>query len=152
MSEKETIEGNKLIALFDGYEFTGALTHPNNPLGYFKKEIEGGGTLCKVITDLEYHESWDELMPIIEKIESIGEGFIDSEDNYHVCMTKGYTRVIYSWSSFLAPLEGDSGNAARYFDSFKDYRHIVFDNNKLLSTFTAVVDFIKWFNEKNKTT
>lgn len=55
---KEQKEGNKLIALFMGYEetnYSDTLVHPeaNNQVA---------------IWELMYDESWDRLMPVIEKI------------------------------------------------------------------------------------
>ncbi len=62
---------NKLIAEFMGYENLGTLTKPMYEYG------ESGG--CRSLEDLWYHESWNWLMPVIEKIESLGKGFIHKE-------------------------------------------------------------------------
>lgn len=63
MTDKEIIEGNKLLA-----EFHGKYNTKWHTIG------------CYPIKDLKYHTSWDWLMPVVEKIEfytpdEIGSGF-----------------------------------------------------------------------------
>ncbi len=73
MTEKEIIEGNKLIALFDGFEFL----NDNSefcPNGYFVMNSEEGHNNMHHPEELNYHKSYDWLMPVVEKIESLGYG------------------------------------------------------------------------------
>jgi hypothetical protein len=56
-----TTENNKLIAEFMGYEI---LYRP-----YYNGFIEISDTELCDVDDLEYHTSWDWLMPVIEKIQ-----------------------------------------------------------------------------------
>jgi len=66
MSESEIIEGNKLIAQFLG------LTIITDGISLFDTNYK---PLAK------YHESWNDLMPVVEKIESLGYCFrIESND------------------------------------------------------------------------
>ena len=65
------MKSDRLIAEFMGYEI---LYRPNSN-GFIEiSETE----LCDV-DDLQYHTSWDWLMPVIEKIETLGYTF---EKNY----------------------------------------------------------------------
>ena len=77
----EVILDNKLIVEFMGYEYIpfdpnlsiGAL---NTPCGYWKigdyiKFLKSPNYLCRRHKDLRYHQSWDWLMPCVEKINSL---------------------------------------------------------------------------------
>ena len=66
ITEKEILDGNKLILLFEGFEYVNDDTeaYPNGY--YYNKEF---GTF--VLGELQYHESWDWLIPVIEKISKI---------------------------------------------------------------------------------
>ena len=56
-----TQENNKMIAEFMGLE------HCYRPYGDGFMEVKKEG-LCIELEDLQYHESWDWLMPVVEKI------------------------------------------------------------------------------------
>ena len=63
LTQQEIEEGNKLIAEFEGMVYTN-----DDPKAYaqgymFSKEL---GAIT--VADLQYHESWDWLMPIVEKL------------------------------------------------------------------------------------
>jgi hypothetical protein len=73
MTKELTIEGNKLIAVFDGMiigKVRGWMSGQNNELCYRKDET---GEITQVVRfeHLKYHTSWDWLMPVVEKIEKI---------------------------------------------------------------------------------
>ncbi len=71
--------------------------------------------------EIHYNTSWDWLMPVVEKIESLG---------YGVTIGMGIYCVIQDdWK--------ESGIEI----------HKLTDNNKLLCTYEAVVEFIKWYHE-----
>ena len=58
--EFRTMTYNKLIAEFMGYENTGTL---NNPMyEYYDNDFQDGSYKIK---DLQYHKSWDWLMPVV---------------------------------------------------------------------------------------
>jgi hypothetical protein len=59
-----TLENNKLIADFMGME------HCYRPYGDGFMEVKENDS-CVELEDLQYHESWDWLMPVVEKINSI---------------------------------------------------------------------------------
>ncbi len=101
MKEKEIINSNKLIA-----------------------EFMGKNTNLRFIDPYGYHCSWDWIMPVVEKIESIG---------YPVtinCHKSCYINI-----------------------TSKDASHIMVDfaETKIEAVYNAVVEFIKWFNEHKKT-
>ena len=108
--KKEVLEGNRLIAEFDGR--INELCHHNNTSSPY-----------------DYDKSWDWLMPVVEKIESI----IFNEDNsFNVTIGSGNYCVIQD-------------SHGEVYDSVEDYKE-----SKLLTTYSAVVDFIKWYNENFK--
>lgn len=123
MTKEEIIEGNKLIAEFmglstmlnagDGYTFPFPITH-----GDFDSLYQ---TDCGFGEDLIYHESWDWIIPVVEKIQSLGA--ID------FVISVGHS-VVVSW---------DDGTA--YFEQTKG------SGNKSIETvYAAVILFIKWYN------
>ena len=61
MTNEEIIAGNKLIAEFMG----GVLDSPQSKYYYFTEK-------GRYETELKYHSSWDWLMSVVEKIESLG--------------------------------------------------------------------------------
>lgn len=67
MTNKEIIEGNKLIAEFMEVDVS----------DYTSYEEES--RKCYAENDLEYHSSWEWLMPVVEKIESI-----TNETNHYI--------------------------------------------------------------------
>jgi hypothetical protein len=85
----EIIEGNKLIAEFDGWRKS---PYSNTPNKMYKGE---GKTEVGIHVDqLKYHSSWDSLMPVIAKINLIYEAGIKEEyvrvlwDEIHCMLSK----------------------------------------------------------------
>lgn len=114
----ETIEGNKLIAEFLNAPFdwdaigqeTAWIKLPNKELSSWARCV-----------DLKYHSSWDWLMPVVEKIESLGR------------------------FSFEIDL-----NSAHVYEMDFDKSELTIEaheNSKIASTWLAVVEFINWFNQ-----
>ena len=100
-----TIE-SKLIAEFLGYE----IFYRPYSNGFIKlSETE----LCDV-DDLEYHTSWDALMPVVEKRESLG-----------------YVFTI-------------QGGKAEYGEMISETQCFIAED-KLSSTYNAIIEFIKWY-------
>ncbi len=106
------------------------------------------------ITDLDYHSNWNSLMNVVEAIESLGDDWNPDTENYHIIISKRYTRVIYDWGTYSTydPEFDNSGkkeeNFKKFQNSSKDYRHIIFDGDKKMSTWQAIVDFLEWRNAK----
>jgi hypothetical protein len=76
METKEILEGNKMIAEFMSLEFIGGKFASFDP----EKQTFGGST----IKDLKYNSSWDWIMPVLEKIESL---------NYRASITEFCTNI-----------------------------------------------------------
>ena len=162
MKQQEIIDGNKLIAEFmDDYEI-----RVNVPFVYEKDDdMPTSGNVCYTHEDAEeevrleieegiinsvdvmvyneeYHSSWNMLMPVVEKIETIGG---------NVCI------------DFLGILKKDgldrSNVAIHYAESTNkmmdkqgfDFTSIKYSEKITMinATWLAVVEFIKWYN-KNK--
>ena len=104
---KDVLEGNKLIAEFMAEE-------PE----VLKRDLKRAGTL----ESMQFHKSWDWLMPIVEKIDSI-----IPDDSF---VTIEYNRCL------ITVLDGG-------FDID------VIGNSRIEATYKAVVEFIKWYNSNN---
>lgn len=82
----------------------------------------------------EYHTSWDWLMPVVRKIESLNfeiDGVITSAD---VHIVYGDCRIV-----------DEDGNGL-----FEFYSHSTDSGDKLGATYKAVVEYIKWYNNKTQ--
>jgi len=115
-----TTEGNKLIAEFMGVKF-------KDDEQYIKelREMRSEGIYFEqgyMSSELNYHSSWDWLMPVVEKIERLGFTF-----------EKNYQRIDGDWQSLIV-----KGN---------DILFQEFNVDSLLSTHYVVLEFIQWYNE-----
>lgn len=122
----EIPENNKLIAVFEGWEM-----HPSMPQTMQVKEIEQGfrklSDFC-FIEDLSYHKDWNELMRVVEKIESFSDNFMGS--SYNVNIESLWVEIINNRTSdTIVKADADT---------------------KIESVYLAVVKFIKWYNKQNK--
>lgn len=121
MTQEQIIEGNKTIAEFMGTK--------EDETRYFHESSEYFFEAC----ELEYHFSWDWLMPVVEKIEDIENE--SGGNSFQVAIyedeVKIYDRRTTPWSEVVnIPANGEGKKANAY---------------------KAVVEFIKWYNEsKNK--
>lgn len=120
MEKNFVLDGNKLIAEFMNLE-------PCKDKGFehlwSPKDLDKA-SICRF--KLIYHESWDWLMPVVEKIENI---IINNVYvNFHIgrksCVIAAYApeQIMFSF------IEGD----------------------KLKSCFKTIVEFIKWYNESKE--
>jgi len=123
MNNKEILEGNKLIAEFMTKEHANLCWKliPKNTMhlpNYFK-----------------YHSSWDWLMPVVNKIESI-------VDLYH-----GHFGVYINSNNCTIQsikFRSDEMTDPPYY--FSDH----YSESKIESTYNAILNFIKWYNKQNK--
>jgi len=123
MKEQAILKGNKLIA-----EFMEAQYQIETKRYYFTEEVSNS-IYCGLIHHEEqlcYHTFWDWLMPVVEKIETLGYRFSISTTfiRVHTCKT--------NW------------------DGNDEYNCAAFDG-KLNTTYHAIVEFIKWYNENKRT-
>ena len=106
------MESNKLIAEFMGLETSNGLV------------FQDANT--KEFHSIKYHESWDWLMPVVEKIESLGYTF-----------EKNFQRIDKDWQCLIV-----KGNDILYQE---------FNTDSRIACYQVVVEFIKQYNdEQNK--
>jgi len=125
MTGKEIIEGNKLIAKFmeiklegkwrDGYDY--ALQHVYR----FNDEYYD----CTLPTDFGFHFSWDWLMPVVEKIETIK---IEEYNINFSIMGKAACWTPSHWCGLKTYLA----------------------DSKIEAVYMTVIEFIKWYNSNKK--
>ena len=110
------MDNNKLIAEFMGLKYkSGDFFIPTRPKPRWVEGYVGGDWLSQ--DELKYHTSWDWLMPVVDKIESLG-----------------YVFTI-------------QGGKAEYGEMVSRTRCFIV-NDKLSSTYQAVVEFIKEYNNE----
>ena len=137
MKAEEILEGSKLIAEFEGAAIkNGTISHLRHfSYAHFPKDVYDGMTLK--VDLLQYPYSWEWLMPVVEKIESISDphhGYFSVFINSNGCTIQG-TKLHLALQ--------DSSYGGVYFDE------VVLDS-KINATFTAVVNFITWYNAQTK--
>jgi len=123
--DKEIIEGNKLIAEFMGEV---GLTKVSND---------------KIVPyDKRYNNTWQNLMPVIEKISKFKyeEYEVDNGiDDIYIEYDTAYTRT-------FGMINSRTGNPM-----VRINRHQLFEATTLIeAAWLAVVDFIKWYNNQTK--
>ena len=129
------MENNKLIAEFMGDHFDTGL----EPAYYIRYNKEYR------IEDSQFHESWDWLMPVVEKIESLDlsetgyswEG-LDGETQYNnqnICVEIERNQCWIYMNLQLDPLH--TINAETFNKKC---------NTKIEAVYAAVVEFIEWYN------
>ena len=111
MENNEILEGNKLIAEFMGLKKQG--------FGANEYFIDNGYRIVATSNGLQYHTSWDWIMPVVEKIEDDGYiVYIKQEICYIRNKTNSIKNLVYM---------------CHY--------------PKITAVFMVVVEFIKWYNE-----
>lgn len=119
-------EGNKLIA-----EFMGVYSWDDNRYGLMWKNPVSGSSS----KSLQYHSSWGWIMPVVEKIESIGGAF-------HIYKRK--VIVVF-----------DTENHNYTHDELHEhpkysYQTGYFDGNKVERIYECAIQFIQWYNQTLK--
>jgi len=143
LTQQEIEEGNKLIAEFEGMVYTN--DDPKAyPQGYmFSKEL---GAIT--VSDLQYHESWDWLMPVVEKIGdiTIPAGLVSEPwpTDVHYGINKTCTMFSIGDNSLFI---SDSGIQKNGVENIKEWKNT--KETTLTRTWLAVVAFIKWHNSIN---
>ena len=123
---KNIVESNKLIAKFIGWKenkdmeaklISGGITY------YFQKNDEA----C-IPEAMCYHSSWDWLMPVVEKIESLP----DEENN----------------GKFFFKIYQDSVSIFNNGDYINELIEVMGQGSRLNNVYQACIEFIKWYNEQ----
>lgn len=150
MTKEEIIQNNKMIAEFMGCRCE--LSYENKNTGYIIYSIKGktvqlwresglktGGYEESMLLEMaRFHDCWEWIMPVVEKIESI-------YDDHH-----GFFGVFISGNS--CTIQGTNINKAIAPDSA--YGYVYYNNNvdenKFMATYKSVVDFIIWYKKSDK--
>ena len=117
---KTTEEKNRMIAKFMGFKDLGNLVGGSPRV---EKHVRGITYQSYPYSELNYHASWDWLMPVVEKIET--------ELNYEVLIGRIYSQV---------NIIGDEDNTIS--------KWVCGDPKKKLEiTYETICKFIEWYNE-----
>lgn len=135
MTTLKTNTDNKLIAEFMGYPTNNYWWHHPTP------EIPNGLPMSLNENTCKFQTSYDWLMPVVEKIETIQ---LPSPSMIPVSVQiKGSSCRIF---------KGEWNDDTEGFISVVSYSDDDERFSKIEVTFSAVVEFIKWYNQQNKTT
>ena len=107
------MENNKLIAEFMGVKSYEASGYTNFVYSEDNDRTE---------VDLSYHDSWDWLMPVVEKIESLG---------YELIITESRCKINHNTDH-----------------SIEEVLHLELIGSKIEATYQAVVEFINQLKTK----
>lgn len=120
-----TLEGNKLIAEFMGWRYIA-----DGDVMFLNQK-----TPAKPIDKLEFHSSWDWLIPVVEKIEELG--FLTTI-KYRNCADEGkYHEIIISKNHWVF---GESLQSFEQIENAENY-------SKIQAVWNGVVNFIEKYNE-----
>lgn len=123
MDFREAIEGNKLIAEFDGLK-----------KDTYGKYFKGAKFMCSNLHDLTYHKSWDLLMPVVETIRDKG---------YSVHITTFY------YSEKHSKVNG-CRIALNKKEHRTDFHFVENTDDLIKCVWQCIVKYIKWLNEQKK--
>ena len=117
----KTIENNKIIAEFMNLNLYKSF--------WYKSNIATEKQICKE-NNLKFHSDWNWLMEVVEKIESLE--IFDRMGRFNI-NTKNFDE---NYTSFIT-------------DKDEDFIQCE-GETKIKAVYNAVVEFIKWYNNKNK--
>ncbi len=146
LDEKVIFEGNELIAKFIGWrwEWKGEGNYRAFQF-YYKDDLrfqDDEKYLQEFLPALKYHSDWNRLIQVIEVIDSLG--YPDREDE-RACHTIHYSHIFYIHYNYTL---GSSHYS--WWPSYKEGRHRCENEERIENVYLAIVDFIKWYNEKVK--
>lgn len=145
-------EGNKLIMLFDGWEIKKRMTFDpdhNGGSNWYEVFSKNGRTVRieDVEFDIVYHQSWNALMPVVEKIEDkTHKGFSISVNIF------GQGAAIYinptdaGGNKYEGKREIANTLNCNYFNDYLGAKKV----SKIVAVWQAVVEFIKWYNKQKE--
>lgn len=129
MTQEQIIEGNSLIA-----EFMGRLQEHHIVEG-FDQEYGTFESRPETEHDWKFHTSWDWLMPVVEKIQSM---YVNVDIH-----GTSYDNNCYIHYSGAEPEE------QLLLEKLQSFKGIYIGNaSKIEATYSAVIQFITWLNDK----
>lgn len=144
-------ENNKLIAEFMGYKYIGFNNNDELKPGWWKDNIDllkiqsqeifnrkmgNPNFLCRKHNELRYYNSWNWLMPVVEKIESI-------KDSYH-----GRFGVYINSNS--CTIQSTNFRPDKPIPNPPHYDYNIVLNNKIESVYYSVINFINFYNKQKE--
>lgn len=120
---ENVIENNRLIALFMGYS-----KGVPEQRGCKEERFALNGRTY-LLSQLDYHASWDWLMPVVEKIEVLLLRFEIAEYECYL-----------SWQG----VEPDDKNHMAWLEKFSPISSEGY--SKMVAVYLCIIQFIKWFN------
>ena len=141
MKTEEILKGNTLIANFLGYEIDSIAEELGETPRYYVSDrlecvadgvdwwdtYDGDWTSWLTADQMKFHSSWDWLMPVVEKIETL----IFGEDEYF------NFQILGGCSVYIISSHG------------RELVSIDNEQSKLECAYKAAIEFLKWYN-KNK--
>ena len=124
---------NELIAEFMGWERISNEYSKNSfmvPNTYPQVWFDSGEIQCKP-EKMSFHDRWDWLMPVVEKIESL-------QYKKYLYVISGYTFVINGRCAEVMDIERDTITKQQVGES------------KIEATYKAVVEFVKWYSRQKE--
>jgi len=127
----DIVEGNKLIAEFMGIRFNNGNAYDSNGNTYMRFRSWNNDMARNEFFRLNklYHNSWDWLMPVVEKIGGV--------DNYSVNI---------HWGTGCT----DSFAGCTIHSSTKQITHDELNSDEqslIKAVWNSIIDFIQWYNE-----
>ena len=134
----KTTEGNKLIAEFMGYI---NVTPSDKDFNIYEKE---GNKMMEAMS-MQYHTSWDWLMPVVEKIETTKYDISNFQSSYD--RRVGRTEAFGDVYAIYNGVDGWSGSVSidlgRYINGVVKH-----SSSKIEATWQGVIEFIQWYNKE----
>jgi len=164
--DKDNIsDGNKLIAEFMGFEYIPFNNNYEIDPGWWKKntpkafrgksdiasKVDKKWFLCRNHNQLRYFNSWDWLMEVVEKFESMG--YDTSLKTHYVRLNPSPSEAYYNTIAYVS-FNSDGYNIFRCMPNDDEYDgHVELGGsrtegiNKKQAIWLMVVESIKWVNE-----
>ena len=140
MTNQEILEGNKLIAEF--MQYSDIDCHECKHSGVCN-HLQCGLSTQEKIEQFKFNSSWDWLMEVIDKIESL-EGSNPFKNNPKVKFQGDHVEIFW-YSTY----RGDCIYWKNYTGIDNNtYQHKNQEDSRILAAFRAIIEFIKWYNKK----
>ena len=129
MTEKEILEGNRLIVKF--------LSLEENYLGVMHNRIYDKFSL----EFLDYHRDWNLLFEVVEKIENL-----NGKASFSIHIISGFNPLKNELS------DGVSHKVDIYEINLEDKERLIVhtycENSRMIAIWKSCVEFIKWYNNR----
>lgn len=135
MDKQEIIEGNKLIAEFMGWTIEPGMEEDKDPYYNWNK-----GFSMALLSDLLFHEKWDWLMPVVDKISSL----CAYENGTGITVLSLHLLSNNQWRCHI-------NYRKKYNGLNSEHKSIdIIKESLIKATWIAVTQFIQWFNSQKQ--